>query len=160
MGIIHSAVRAIGDLPAEEYAVIPNELIDDVKISALARMLGIWLRSRPGKWTTNEAAMCKAMGVKDPKTVRKALHELYEHGWARLETNRSEEGLVYQYVYMVRRGGRFTIKRKSEKLKPNPWITTGLNPPSTQVRKELVEISGAEAGPEVFSQASGDEVWA
>ncbi len=132
MGIIHSAISVTGDLPDTDYAVIPNDLIDDARLSPLARLLGIWLRSRPKRWTTNEAAMCQAMGVKDPKTVRKALHELYDTGWAKLGTKKSADGRVYQYVYKVRRAGKFRVPQKS--IGGNiPPVTTGYFPPSTQV---------------------------
>ncbi|MCG7607141.1 helix-turn-helix domain-containing protein [Mycobacterium sp. CnD-18-1] len=102
----YSAVKAIGEPPDEAYAVIPNDLIDDIRLSPLARMLGIWLRSRPRDWTTNEVAMCRAMKVKDPKTIRKALRELYDTGWAKRVTNESD-GRAYQHVYMTLRSGRF-----------------------------------------------------
>lgn len=112
MGIIHSAVRAVGDLPTDKYAVIPNELIDDNSLSPLARLLGIWLRSRPERWTTNERAICLAMGVKDRRTVRAALQELYKSGWARLDTNNTDDGHIYQYVYLTLRNGRFRRKKE------------------------------------------------
>lgn len=128
MGIVHSAIWLIGDLPEKDYAVIPNDLIDDASLSPLARLLGIWLRSRPKGWTTNEIAMCQAMGVKDPKTVRKALHELYASGWAKLDTRKSEQGRLFQYVYKVRRSGRFRVIGGNI-----PAVTTGYFPGSTQV---------------------------
>lgn len=87
--------------------IAPAELVNDASLTPLARLLGVWLRSRPPEWTTNERAMCEAMKVKDPKTVRKALHELYESGWAKLEANRGPHGHAYQYVYLVLRDGRF-----------------------------------------------------
>lgn len=122
MGMIHSSVKAIGELPGERYAVIPSDLINDASLSPLARLLGIWLRSRSTGWTTNEVAMCQAMKVKDPKTVRNALRELYDSGWAKLETNRGPHGHVYQRVYMVRRDGRFRTRRVAEPaLELDPW---------------------------------------
>lgn len=112
MGITHSAVKAVGDPPTERYAVIPNELIDDDSLSPLARLLGIWLRSRPERWTTNERAMCLAMGVKDRRTIRAALQELYKSGWAKLDVNTTDDGRVYQYVYLTLRSGRFRRKKE------------------------------------------------
>ena len=117
----YSAVKAIGELPKEGYVVIPNELIDDIRLSPLARMLGIWLRSRPKGWTTNETAMCRAMGVKSPKTIRSALRELYETGWAKRESNEGPDGRIYQHVYLTLRAGRFGDRRDEEPQREDPW---------------------------------------
>lgn len=123
MGMTHSRVKALGELPEERYAVIPTDLINDESLSPLARLLGVWLRSRSPQWTTNEAAMCQAMKVKDPKTVRKALRELYDSGWAKMATNRSAEGRAYQYVYMVRRDGRFRTRTEPCAPDLDAWDT-------------------------------------
>lgn len=83
------------------FTVAPNDLINDFTLSSYARMLYIYMASKPDGWVFNNSDLMNAIGVKSSKTFRKYLAELLAHGWiTRSEQNR-EGGIFGNFDYDI-----------------------------------------------------------
>jgi hypothetical protein len=83
---------------AERFSQLPNELIEDCRISARAFRIAAYLFSRPTGWEVHNPQIMKALNIKDPGSLAKYWQELIAAGWLTRERKRDEAG-VYNGGY-------------------------------------------------------------
>lgn len=83
------------------FSNIPNELIEDTRLSSNAFRIMCYLLTKPDMWTVVNSDISKRTGVKDPKTLSKCFKELLENGWVERERVRNDKGELkggYNYI--------------------------------------------------------------
>lgn len=83
------------------FTVVPNELINDLSISAVARFLFVYMASKPDDWDFHNNELMKATGIKDPRTFRRHMSELITPGWISRERTRAEGAQFSSYDYTL-----------------------------------------------------------
>lgn len=73
------------------YTTLPNQVLEDVRLSMEARWLLSYLLSKPDNWIVRVADISKKGGCGRDK-ARRMVNELVEFGYAEKEQNRGEEG--------------------------------------------------------------------
>lgn len=63
------------------FVQIPNTVITDTRISMQARLVYIYLRSKPDMWTVYNAEVMKSLGIKSTESMAKYWNELESSGW-------------------------------------------------------------------------------
>lgn len=62
------------------FSTIPNDLINDDRITDRARFLYVYMFSKPDNWTYYNYQLCTALKYSED-TLRKYLSELIQYGW-------------------------------------------------------------------------------
>jgi hypothetical protein len=83
------------------FTVVPNELINDLSISAVARFLFVYMASKPDDWDFYQNELMNATGIKDPRTFRRHMSELIGPGWITRERTRAEGAQFSSYDYTL-----------------------------------------------------------
>ena len=81
--------------------MIPNELINDLSISPVARFLFVYMASKPDDWDFYQTELMKATGIKDPRTFRRYVSDLTESGWITRSRTRTEGAQFSSYDYTL-----------------------------------------------------------
>lgn len=63
------------------FVQVPNAIITDTRISMPARLVYVYLRTKPDNWTVYNAEIMKSLGIKNGETMAKYWSELEESGW-------------------------------------------------------------------------------
>lgn len=63
------------------FVQVPNALVTDTRISIPARLVYIYLRSKPDGWIVRNSDVMKSLGIKDNGAMAKYWRELEETGW-------------------------------------------------------------------------------
>jgi len=71
-------IKHLGDSP---FAIIPNKIIKDKRLSANSFRLYSYLASKPENWTPNNKDIMKNIGIGSKNTLAKCWRELEETGW-------------------------------------------------------------------------------
>jgi len=66
---------------AEKFSQLPNELIEDTRISAKAFRVAAYLFSRPSGWQVKNADIMNRLGISDEGSLAKYWKELMVAGW-------------------------------------------------------------------------------
>lgn len=87
-----------GPKPSDSYTIIRNELISDTRLSVQARMVMIYLLSKPDTWQVSPAQLSTiADGSRIPfkeRAVYAALNELIDAGYIKRQVVRGERGIA------------------------------------------------------------------
>ncbi len=78
----------------EDYAVLPNAVLNDERLSWEARGLLSYLLSKPNHWRVNSRALVKA-GPAGRDKVQRILRELEEHGYLERRRTRGPDGKFF-----------------------------------------------------------------
>ena len=105
MSIQRSKIKWIGDLPVDNFTVIPNALIRDESLSAGSRMVAVHLWSLGNGWNVSIKSIARALGLWN-KTVGTALRTLIERGWLRRVETVGRNGGANWYGYIGHRAHR------------------------------------------------------
>lgn len=85
----------------EKYSNIPNEMIEDVRLSHSTFRVLCYLFSRPNDWQINNTDISNRTGIKDPKTLANCFTQAIDLGWLNRERKRSKSGQLkggYNYT--------------------------------------------------------------
>lgn len=78
---------------AEKFSQLPNELIEDTRISAKAFRVAAYLFSRPSGWEVKNADIMKKLSISDEGSLAKYWKELMVAGWvSRQKQAKGEDG--------------------------------------------------------------------
>lgn len=94
MGILKNQIK-------ENFSQIPNELITDTRISIQARMVYVYVSSKPSGWVVRNTDVKQSLGIKDDKAMAKYWKELQDFGWltrAKTTPNDTEKTGTYNYI--------------------------------------------------------------
>lgn len=94
MGILKNQIK-------ENFSQIPNELITDTRISIQARMVYVYVSSKPSGWVVCNTDVKQSIGIKDDKTMAKYWKELQDFGWltrTKATPNNAEKNGTYNYI--------------------------------------------------------------
>lgn len=83
------------------FTVVPNELINDLSISPVARFLFVYMASKPDDWDFYQTELMNATGIKDPRTFRRYMSELTDPGWITRSRTRAEGAQFSSYDYTL-----------------------------------------------------------
>lgn len=126
-----STVRS--EPPTANFTVIRNELINDSSLSVQARMLMIYLLSKPDSWQVNPSQLeTIADDSRIPfkrRAVYAALGELKDAGYVRMNVVRSSKGIA-KYTYTVFDCPQVEVSAIIPESEPKPR-KAGSNPPVT-----------------------------
>lgn len=82
-----------GRLPADNYTITSNAAIEDTSISLKARMILVYLLSRPPGWVTSAERLAKTISEKDGlSAIKSGLRELEQAGYLTRTRTRDEHG--------------------------------------------------------------------
>lgn len=82
-----------GQLPADNYTITSNAAIEDTSISLKARMILVYLLSRPPGWVTSAERLAKTISEKDGlSAIKSGLRELEQAGYLTRTRTRDEHG--------------------------------------------------------------------
>lgn len=65
----------------DRFVQVPNVLVTDTRISIPARLVYVYLRSKPDGWIVRNCDVMKSLGIKDNGAMAKYWHELETSGW-------------------------------------------------------------------------------
>ena len=65
----------------DRFVQVPNMLVTDTRISIPARLIYIYLASKPDGWIVRNSDVMKSLGVRNSGTMAKYWHELETSGW-------------------------------------------------------------------------------
>lgn len=91
MNQIHNHIKG-------NFTIIPNGLIEDVKISDRSRFLYVVLSQKPPNWIFYTKQLCKSLGM-HPDTFRKYRNELCKRGWLFVEEQKKQDGSFKSRIY-------------------------------------------------------------
>lgn len=74
MGILRNKFK-------DRFVQVPNALVTDTSVSMPARLVYVYLASKPDGWTVRNADVKKSLGIKDDNTLAKYWKELSAAGW-------------------------------------------------------------------------------
>lgn len=82
-----------GGLPADNYTITSNSAIEDKTISLKARMILVYLLSRPPGWVTSAERLASTISDKDGlSAIKSGLRELEEAGYLTRSRTRTDGG--------------------------------------------------------------------
>lgn len=82
-----------GQLPADNYTITSNSAIEDTSVSLKARMILVYLLSRPPGWVTSAERLAKTISEKDGlSAIKSGLRELEQAGYLTRTRTRDEHG--------------------------------------------------------------------
>lgn len=82
-----------GGLPADNYTITSNSAIEDKTISLKARMILVYLLSRPPGWVTSAERLASTISDKDGlSAIKSGLRELEQAGYLTRSRTRTDEG--------------------------------------------------------------------
>lgn len=82
-----------GQLPADNYTITSNSAIEDTSVSLKARMILVYLLSRPPGWVTSAERLAKTISEKDGlSAIKSGLRELEQAGYLKRTRTRDEHG--------------------------------------------------------------------
>lgn len=85
----------------DRFVQVPNELVTDTRISIPARLIYVYLASKPDGWIVRNDDVKNSLGVKDNSTLAKYWKELAETGWiVRHKCLPGENAGTYEYELM------------------------------------------------------------
>lgn len=76
----------------QQFTQIPNELIVDNRLSMGAKLIYVYLASKPDGWQVWNGDIQKALNIKDSGTMSKYWKELLNAGWVTRTPIKSEDG--------------------------------------------------------------------
>lgn len=65
----------------DRFVQVPNALVTDTSVSMPARLVYVYLASKPDGWTVRNDDVKKSLGIKDDNTLAKYWKELSAAGW-------------------------------------------------------------------------------
>lgn len=104
---------------AERFAQIPNELTEDLELSAKAFRVACYLFSRPTDWEVNNKDIQKKLGIKRRESMSKYWQELINTGWltrTRKVNNQGNQLPGYDYSLNIEPARPCT--KKADTVKP------------------------------------------
>lgn len=149
-------VSYINNAVFTNFTMIPNELINHAALSYKAKGVLVYLLSKPKDWVVRTSDII-SHGKEGEESIRSAMKELQEFGYAEKETIRNTRGEISEHIWYI-----YNKPTKVDKstLSPEPGLTTsGLttsgkstptntdytNTKNTNIsRKEYVNIFGKE----------------
>lgn len=82
-----------GGLPADNYTITSNSAIEDKSISLKARMILVYLLSRPPGWVTSAERLASTISEKDGlSAIKSGLRELEQAGYLTRSRTRTDDG--------------------------------------------------------------------
>jgi hypothetical protein len=82
-----------GRLPADNYTITSNAAIEDTSISLKARMILVYLLSRPPGWVTSAERLAAQISEKDGlSAIKSGLRELEQAGYLTRNRTRGDDG--------------------------------------------------------------------
>lgn len=81
-----------------KFTIIPNGLIEDIRLSDRSRFLYIVLAQKPPDWKFFTKQLCKSLGM-HPDTFRKYRDELCDSGWICVEDQQINKGEFKTRIY-------------------------------------------------------------
>lgn len=116
------------------YTTLPNQVLEDVRLSMEARWLLSYLLSKPDNWIVRVADISKKGGCGRDK-ARRMVNELVEFGYAEKEQNRGDEGKFGRLSLVVydepREAGDSNAARNGEEEKQGVAFLPQTENPST-----------------------------
>lgn len=122
----------------DHFTVLPNDAIEDRRLSFRARGILAYVLSKPDHWRTNSHQLATA-GTEGRDAIRKALGELQVAGYARLAKHRREDGTFTQEWVVTDDWKSATGAWESDSGKP------GAGFPGPLVKTEQQRLSREEA---------------
>lgn len=104
---IRNPIRRHGELPLEQFTIIPNELVRDADLSNYAYRIAMVLRSHAEDFEISAASLSKRLGW-HRDTVGRALRELVNARRLAIQRYRTATGGRAYDVYHVHVSGQFT----------------------------------------------------
>ena len=113
------------------FTLTPNELLVDNRLSMGAKVVYIYLASKPDGWKVWNKEIQKSLDIKDSGTMAKYWNELIDCGWVTRERDKTENGqFTGGYEYELRETPYTEETRIQEKpvYGKNPdYINTDIN---------------------------------
>lgn len=95
----------------KDFSIIPNKLINDESLSCEAKMIYIYVASKPEIWIVNQEEIMKKINIKSRTSMAKYAKELEDSGWISRSKNMSGS---YDYtLYSTKQ-----VASKAEKATP------------------------------------------
>jgi hypothetical protein len=104
---VRNPIRRHGELPSDQFTIIPNELVRDPDLSNHAYRIAMVLRSHAEDYEVSAASLSKMLGW-HRETVGKALRELVDARRLAVQRYRTAKGGRAYDVYHVHVSGHFT----------------------------------------------------
>lgn len=128
---------------SENFAIIPNTLAEDDRLSFEARGLLCYLLAKPNNWKVRIADIQKSGGIGRDKAYR-LIRELREAGYVKLDIKRDTNARIVQQNYIVYDCAvpeqlPFQETRKADTPLPESPEMAKLLPENTEVAKLLPE---------------------
>jgi hypothetical protein len=106
---VRNPIVRMGELPTDQFVILPNELARDGTLSNQAFRLAIILRTHANGWEVSAKSLAEDLGW-SRTTVGKALTELVEAKLLAIRKVRTESGTRAYEEFLVPVSGRFTDK--------------------------------------------------
>lgn len=95
MGVLKNQIK-------DNFTQVPNELITDCRLSIQARMIYVYLASKPTGWTVRNDDVKQALGIKDNVAMARYWRELQEAKWlVRQKVTPTGNSNVGTYNYLL-----------------------------------------------------------
>jgi len=116
------------------YSQISNDLINDIRISALARFIYVYLYSKPDCWIIRNFDVQNNIGIKDKNTMSKYWRELVSSGW--IERKKNGDGT---FDYTVKQSlAQIRISKNAENNENDTQIWKNHNRVEPSYEKTLI----------------------
>lgn len=127
MSILHNPEK-------NNYSQISNDLINDIRISALARFIYVYLYSKPDCWIIRNFDVQNNIGIKDKNTMSKYWRELVSSGW--IERKKNGDGT---FDYTVKQSlAQIRISKNAENNENDTQIWKNHNRVEPSYEKTLI----------------------
>ena len=114
---IRNPIKRHGELPSEQFTIIPNELVRDADLSNYAYRIAMVLRSHAEDFEISAASLSKGLGW-HRDTVGRALRELVDARRLAIQRYQTVSGGRAYDVYHVHVSGRFTDAQIRDLTRP------------------------------------------
>jgi len=102
------------------YTVVPNQVLEDPKLSYRAKGVLVWLLAKPDGWDVRSEVIAAASPSEGREAIRTALRELRARGYYRLSTEQSESGTWQQVTEVWRTPQPHVAAEYAEELRAKP----------------------------------------
>ena len=107
--------------PDVGYSILNNDTIRDQALSFRARGVLLYLLSMPDNWSTSSSRLQGAM-TEGRDAIRRAIKELQEAGYMRLEKKQDEQGRWHSHWIVYDKSSKSAVQKLVDirKMKPQP----------------------------------------
>lgn len=85
------------------FTMVPNEVILSKELSSHAKVIYMYMASKPEGWNVYNTDIQKSLGIKSKNSMAKYFKELLNGGWIKREKQKSEQGIFnggfYYYLF-------------------------------------------------------------